>query len=413
MFKKMLIGSVAGASLLALVGAADAEVNVNIYGASAQYEFWNAAAAPFMINGLGCSNVERATNSAKNGITRGDCVLVAGQPAERVHIRYSSKASFDGISAILGVDPTNSDNCSTTGFTDAYRQMADEGNTTFAALPGNGTVNGTKCVDVTLGSSDVAAQTFRQSSIGNLNGHNGGGRVTRSSGSFWTSVQKEDLANPALYTPYQPVVVPFAFFAHTTTPVSNLSRMQAVALFSGRIGNWNEFDPDYASQGVSILMRHAGSGTHATLDAAVMRFDDNLVQTQPLVNNTNPVRWFYEGSSDMRNAINTLPGSIGYMDADASLSAHPNIKMLSLEGEMPTREGIAYGRYPFWSAQWLYEDRNEPTYATGHPVIQSLMDWASVAANLTTYVPTKAVYWATQGELQVTKLNDDQLPVHK
>lgn len=392
MMKKMLMGTIAGASLLALVGAANAEVNINIYGASAQYDFWNAAAKPFLET-QGCTNVEKATNSAKHGITRGDC------NGERVNIRYSAKASFDGIRSMQGIDPDNVDTCDSEGYSNFYRKMADEANTNFST----GLVNGTKCVDVTIGASDVAATTFKQQSAGNLNGHLGGGRVTRIMDS--TTIYDDGL------TAYRPVCVPFAFFANNTVPINNVSRVMATAIFSGKISNWNELDPDYASQDVIVLLRHAGSGTHATLDAAVMRGDSALIPSQPSINNINPIRWFYEGSSGVRDALAALAGSIGYMDADQTVAA--NVKQLSYEGEMATREAIAYGRYSFWSAQWLYEDPDEPDYTNTHPWVVALDGFASDATNLTNYMPAKAAFWATQGELQVIKLNDFQLPEHK
>jgi hypothetical protein len=401
MLKKALMGVIAGASLFALVGAAQADVEVNIYGASAQYEFWNAAAQPFLTaptaaGGLACTSAVKATNSAKNGITVG-----TGCPTyNQVTIRYSSKASYDGIRAAAGVDPDNGDAC-TSG---AERMMADETQTDF----GTGLVNGTKCVDVTVGASDVALSTFKQTSQGCLNGNvTPCSRITRNmnAGTILPG------GTPASLDEYKAgLIVPFGFFANTSVPVSNLSRMQAVALFGGKIGNWNEFNPAYASQNTVICLRHAGSGTHATLDAAVMRGDSGLITNQPAINNTNPIRWFYEGSSGMRDAVDTLAGAVGYMDADITILS--GTKALTLEGQAASREAIRYGSYPFWSAQWMFEDTAAADYTASHPVVAALVDFASDGTNLTTYLGTKANFWATEGELLVTKPNDFALPIH-
>lgn len=383
--KAFVKGLVIGGALLSMVGAANAEVNINIYGASAQYKFWNAAADDFL-TAKGCTGVEQAVDSSKNGITRGTCA------GETVYIRYSSKASFDGIRAMQGIDPDNADPC-----TNNYeREMADEGNTDWI----NGVVNATKCVDVNIGASDVAASTFKQQSTGDLDGHFGGARVTRIMNG--STIYDDGL------TAHRPVVVPFAFFANDTVPFTNMSRLMATSLFAGQIGNWQELDPTTASQNVVLCMRHAGSGTHATLDANVMRGEAQLVTTQPPFGNTNPTRWFYEGSSDLVAAVAALAGSVGYADADKGIDA-PGRRM-TYNGVVPSRSAIVNGTYSFWSAQWLYEDPTEP----GQPVIgtwiQDLADYASNPANLT--IVGKDGYWAAQDELHMVKDNDFAWPSH-
>jgi hypothetical protein len=383
--KAFVKGLFIGGALLSMVGAANAEVNINIYGASAQYKFWNAAADDFL-TAQGCTGVQQAVDSAKNGITRGTCA------GETVYIRYSSKASFDGIRAMQGIDPDGVTSCSDKH----YREMADETQTDWTA----GTVSGTKCVDVNIGASDVAAGTFKQTTTGNLDGHFGGTRVTRTM--TGATIYDDGL------TAHRPVVVPFAFFANDSVPFTNMSRVMATSLFSGQIGNWQDLDPDVASQEVVLCMRHAGSGTHATLDANVMRGDAALLTTQPPFGNTNPTRWFYEGSSDLVAAVAALAGSVGYADADKGIAAG-GFRM-TYNGEEPIRKNIVNGKYSFWSAQWLYEDPDEPGQPTIGTWIQDLVDFASDPDNLV--IVGKDGYWAAQGELQMNKANDFAWPLH-
>jgi hypothetical protein len=118
-----------------------------------------------------------------------------------------------------------------------------------------------------------------------------------------------------------------------------------------------------------------------------------------------PVVWFNDGSSDEMNCINTQANSIGYADADQSNLA--NTKSLTYMGAAPSKANITKGVYEFWSAQWIYEDPNEPGYATKHPVVTALMDYAQVPANIPS---AKQPFWATSSEMKVTKANDFKYP---
>jgi opacity protein-like surface antigen len=92
------------ASVLALAGTAQAAtVDINVYGASAQYLFWNDAADNFLIS-RGCTGVTQAQDtSGKHGITTGTC------SSDTVNIRYSAKASFESCLSLNGT--TNPDSC--------------------------------------------------------------------------------------------------------------------------------------------------------------------------------------------------------------------------------------------------------------------------------------------------------------
>lgn len=324
--KSILKTVAAGAALLALTANAEAATReINLYGASAQYLFWNDAADNFLAT-KGCSGgITQAQNSdGKHGITIGRaCSSYAN---DDIIIRYSSKASYDGIYAMKGVG--NPDSCAT----NFERKMANE-----ATISGT-TVGGTKCVDVTLGCSDVAGETFLQESEGTLKGHLGGDYVTRS----FSRIDTTGL------TPYRPLVVPFGFFAHNTVTLSNLSRLQAVMIYAGKVVNWNQFDAALPANQIVACLRHAGSGTHATLDAAVMRGDANLITLEdPMGIYGGPVVYFNDGSSDMMNCINDNAYAVGYADADLRTKPTPKaspIRGLRLHATTSKKACTTFGR---------------------------------------------------------------------
>jgi len=110
-------------------------------------------------------------------------------------------------------------------------------------------------------------------------------------------------------TTYRPIVVPFGFYAHNSVQVTtctggandgnlctagtaladcgtgitcdghtinNITREMVVNIFGGNATAWTDLGASYSVSGDSsnsivACMRHAGSGTHSTLDYAIMR----------------------------------------------------------------------------------------------------------------------------------------------
>jgi hypothetical protein len=195
--------------------------------------------------------------------------------------------------------------------------------------------------------------------------------------------------------------------------------MMAVMIFSGNAFNWNDFGNAYPSKAIEACLRHAGSGTHATLDYAVMRGIDwgwALPTVQSLPPN-QPIFYFNDGSTDMMKCVNgegvpphapnfptgtnTL-GRIGYADADQGNRTF-TYGPVKYNGFAPLRGPIRNGQYDFWSAQWCYDDC---TGVNGCPVVEaSLYAWAD------RNVPTaKADYWTPICEMTYNKATDQDYP---
>ena len=394
MIKKLIKATVVGAAVFGMVAAANAEVNINIYGASAQYKFWNDAADDFLSD-EGCSSIQQAagnsTYSTKNhGITKGTC------NGETWYIRYSSKASYDGIRAMQNIDPDSVSSCTNKG----QREMADETSSTVPANGGTnwstGVVYSLACKDINIGASDVeAAALAGMESHGDLLGPLGGGwedRVMDASTIYDTGLSY-----------YRPIVVPFAFFKNNSVPYTNLTKMMAAHLFSGQIYDWADFDPTQTSQDAVMCLRHAGSGTHATLNAVVMNNAAPILTDATFAGMLYPMFYFNDGSSDMVNCLANVEGSIGYADADQTVAS--NVTRISYQGVEATKANIVNGEYPFWAAQWLYVDS-----IVANSPIDKLATWAADPDNMPT---TRATYWAAQDEMNVVKTNSFTFPVRQ
>jgi hypothetical protein len=474
-----IIATAAGAALLAAAAMpAQAAREINIYGASAQYLFWNDLADNFLLS-KGCSNIRQAqfegtgpndSNYRKHGITLGTACTEYG--GNDVIIRYSAKASYDGIFAIQGdvrdgnqplpaviswASP-NPNSCAN----NFERSMADE--TTISGS----VVGARKCVRVNVGASDVAGKSFTQESHGANFGPNGGAmqdRVFPAKGIWTDGTWKNYPTDQNVYhlESNKPVVVPFGFFGNKAIKVQrctagtnagemctdatqavdcpgstcaapaeldNVTRPMAVNIFSGQVWYWTDFGAGFSVRNTSggelaadivACMRHAGSGTHATLDYAVVKGNGWGALLAPTENSGGPTIWFNDGSGDEMKCVNgTIPGfttgsdwgAIGYADADQSVSSYTKTKAMKYQGMYGTRVNIRNGMYDFWAHQWLYYPGLEapvvePNYATTHPVYEDLVAYASDPANIPS---TKAKFWATANEMVYGKENDQSYP---
>ncbi|MBU2429408.1 MAG: substrate-binding domain-containing protein, partial [Proteobacteria bacterium] len=340
MLKKILKTMVIGGAALtiAATSAQAARVDINLYGASAQFLFWTASAPVYLADttengGYGCDGgVFHAVASKANALGRDAGIAVCnGDTAidgvsqidgsgtkDTLVIRYTSKASYDGIYAILDDNSLNSE-CAVAG--QRRQPVLDSGVVLGAggAAAGNSIPN-LACMDVHIGASDVAASTFGQASYGRIKGHNSaeGTEVTR-------SIYNVPTPPAPTYVAARPIVVPFGFFANndpsTPVPFDNITRPMAANIFSGQITNWNKFGVA-ADLPMVVCLRHAGSGTHATLDAGVLRGDVNVIQVEVPADDFGvemgwtPVVWFNDGSSDEIKCVGQNVGAIGYADVD-------------------------------------------------------------------------------------------------
>lgn len=434
MFKKVMKGTMIGAAAALVLGAPAqaADITVNLFGASAQYEFWTSAAPAFLD-----SVCNGAVQHAKGTLTGPDGARDTGIArstdcqgnGDNVTITYTTFSSEKGILAVS--NQAGYDGCGT-----GRAQIANVNNSTFTTYPAAaGTVNGLVCADIQIGASDVAGSTFGQESHGQLLGPRGGGFVDY----YATPVDTTGLLN------CRPINVPFAFFVEEDTVVmdgldlasdatwgsyypwwpigdskENLTRMMATAIFSGQVTDWSDFG--YPAQAIKVCLRHAGSGTHATLDADVMRGEANLMIDEalpdsfPVLMGWVPVTYFNKGSSDMMKCIRDAgDGAVGYADADknggprdGSGGDYDTVRRVKFMGKDAVAYTLINGMYDFWSAQWLYylEDEDETVKAK----IIELCNFASDPANMP---ESRRAFWTTANEMKVEKADDFAWPAWK
>jgi hypothetical protein len=399
------------------------DVVIHMYGASAQLDYWLSLGGEFMVN-QGCSTQAKTNASSKYiAIKGGNCTAVGGND---IYITYGSVASLEGIQAVMGLAPLSSslNDAAACGGDNNKRETVNLATCIFPATWGPYTTTCSMgCPDITVGTSDVESESFSQTSTGQVNGHLLGGVETLPAfGPDTTGLVQ-----------YKPTIVPFAFYANYklggTNPTgleNNLSRTQAVNLFAGKIAKWNEYKQFSGyNKDVQLCLRHAGSGTHATLANVVFR-DDTKDTTLTLLSAENttsaPYAWFYKSSSDMKTCVETNGGkgngptvprhAVGYMDADTAnttlmhqmtYQGAPAVDRESF-GLVPAVSNVYIndGTYDFWSAQNVYVQS-----ADNSATLQALMLFAE------NNIPAaKSGQWTKKADLKITKETDIHLPMN-
>ncbi len=242
--------------------------------------------------------------------------------------------------------------------------------------------------------------------------------------------------------------------ACTSQTITNITRLQAVALFSGQIANWNDFGGYYTTLPVTLCMRHSGAGTHAGFDLGVMQGDGNgsgwggplaVVEnrwTDPN-NGSPPYVYFNDLASDETNCltlannvavsaknasgvtdVNETPpagvigGAIGMIDADTASTA--NYKQIKYNGVWPSRAAMRNGIYDdFWIMDRLYvpgptsNDPSVPALTLAQQTMYGMMlQVIANPANLTnaSLGGTRGNYYGSANEIQFEKATGATYP---
>ena len=515
---------------MGMVASANAGTfEMNMYGASAQFKFWNNLADDFLrdtsANGGQCGTVVGpAQYDEENGVSMGTgCRDLDGDGSDdTIIIRYSSEASYWGVAKINGC-----------GTDDALADMADENTCDWTA----GTCTGTKSVAVNMGASDVDHDKFTGTTSGYEKGNKSydGTDNPYTVGPFDGLVPASKLGDTV--EEFNPVIVPFGFIVsdsvctfrcvspgpwtgdHTTAgsdgdnltntggpttiaayealgtvgdehkayshfgwgcdpadsdasghnaacqgqykcannvctggdnvggqcddasqcpdvaieetrceavPLDNINHTMAGQIFSGNVDDWSDFGPYFCEGPIQVMMRHEGSGTHATVKDLLQPY--SLATATTLYTNQFPGFTVnnvihYESSSDVTKAVCDFPGAIGYVDADKMLfyddlndgkmngswaspfgadndaaDGYVGCHLAKYDGVEPTRAKIINGEYEFWADQHVYycvDDWDDAGYDT---LLSAISAFSSDGDNL-----TFTDYWVAQDDMKVTK----------
>lgn len=155
--------------------------------------------------------------------------------------------------------------------------------------------------------------------------------------------EEKDGVDASKLVDHQVAVVGMAPVVNKEIGVKNVTKDQLIAIFTGKVKNWQELGGKY--QEIVVVNRASGSGTRATfekwgLDGA------KTIQAQE-----------QDSSGTVKKIVSSTPGAISYL---ALSYIDDSLEALSLDGVAPTAENIETNDWPIWSYEHMYT-KGKPT----------------------------------------------------
>jgi len=456
--KKLMIALLAVALGLSLYGTASA-VDINVYGASAQYNFWSKQGQNWLLSATGanCGSISAGPLSYTSSgapfhgqkyffITGASCGAVGGGS---ITVRVTAADSFDGLDAVAqlpyafdSVVP-NSPNTHHLDPMAANGTPCGTGQRTMLADATNNPPNFPAdygCFPVVLGASDVTPDIFTQHTNFAGSYFDGPKGTAAAWGPINLSTGSNLPAGMGGLTHFQPVVVPFGLWLNNSVQlatcassspvpyagspcdpsssgqcgtggtcqaaanVTNLPLEWLNLILTGKVANWNQLNSAFSSVPVTLCLRVPGSGTLATLDYAVLKRTGGSLPVRESTS-TAPFVWFNFTSGDVEKCVNAESGAIGILDADdtAVTIANGGYGPVGVEGQLPTRTNIRTGLYDYFTFENLYESAScsGDISATGcNQLVTNFTDFSNLPENIT--ASGRSLY-ASTAEMLVTK----------
>ena len=130
-----------------------------------------------------------------------------------------------------------------------------------------------------------------------------------------------------------------AVIVHPSNPVDGLGLLQLQDLFAGRVYQWSAAGGRLAQGEVQPVSREEGSGTRAAFEVLVMG-DRDVTPWAVIAPSSQAVVEYVAGEEQ----------AIGYVSMGWVTS---EVKVLKVEGELPTAQSAGQGSYPITRDLWL------------------------------------------------------------
>jgi len=132
-----------------------------------------------------------------------------------------------------------------------------------------------------------------------------------------------------------------AIIVNAANPLTTLTKRQVEQVFTGDVREWQGIGDRAASGPISIYTRNTASGTYADFKALAMNKRDYAPTSQKLAGNEQIVA-----------EVAANPSGIGYVGL-AYINA-PGVKVVAIEGELPSKESVLANRYPYARPNFFY-----------------------------------------------------------
>jgi phosphate transport system substrate-binding protein len=133
---------------------------------------------------------------------------------------------------------------------------------------------------------------------------------------------------------------------HPDNPIDGLGLLQLQDLFGGRVYEWQAIGGTPGGESVQVVSREEGSGTRSAFEALVLQ---DLAMT--------PLAIVAPSSQAMVDYVASHPWAIGYVSMGRTT---PEVKVLKIEGGLPTSQAVGEGSYALTRELWLVVSEPPP-----------------------------------------------------
>jgi len=166
-----------------------------------------------------------------------------------------------------------------------------------------------------------------------------------------------------------------AIIANARNPLTTLTKRQVEQVFTGDVNHWERIDNGTRLGPISIYTRNAASGTYADFKALAMNKRDYATTSQKLAGNEQIV-------AEVAANLN----GIGYVGL-AYINA-PGVKVVAIEGELPSKESVLANRYPYARPNFFYTN-GEPQGETARFIDYVLSEAGQQVVERVGFVPVR------------------------
>jgi phosphate transport system substrate-binding protein len=126
---------------------------------------------------------------------------------------------------------------------------------------------------------------------------------------------------------------------HASNPIARLTKRQIQQIFTGDVTDWSAVGGKPGK--ISIYTRNTSSGTYSDFKQLAMANRDYAKSSQKMA-----------GNEQIAAEVGKNPNGIGYVGL-AYLTA-PGIKVVAIDGQLPTKEAVLKGTYPYARPTFYY-----------------------------------------------------------
>jgi phosphate transport system substrate-binding protein len=136
-----------------------------------------------------------------------------------------------------------------------------------------------------------------------------------------------------------------AVIVNSANPVKSLTKKQVEQIFTGDVSDWSAVGGPGGK--ISVYTRNTSSGTYSEFKELAMKKRDYTPDSQKMA-----------GNEQIASEVSKNPNGAGYVGLAYTKAS--GIKVVAIDGEMPSKESVLGKKYPY-ARPTFYYTKGEPT----------------------------------------------------